>query len=178
MSLLLPVQGALSTLLGAHGPGDRLWMVRYLLSRRIGWLPAPSERTLHLRGLPAPFAFDPELGGVSTYYEIARAKIYNRFSGFTPEPTSCVVDVGANLGMFSVWASRYLEPTGRIIALEPHPVAYRLLRTNLSRVRCGPSRATWPAALSSRHYHCTLARTDLQWPPWSRLPVRRSIGSM
>jgi FkbM family methyltransferase len=136
MSLLLPVQGALSTLLGAYGPGDRLWMVRYLLSRRIRWLPAPSERTLHLRGLPAPFAFDPELGGVSTYYEIARAKIYNRFSGFIPEPTSCVVDVGANLGMFSVWASRYLEPTGRIIALEPHPGAYRVLRINLSRVRC------------------------------------------
>jgi FkbM family methyltransferase len=111
-------------------------MARYLLSRRVGWLPPPSERTLHLRGLPAPFAVDPALGGLSAYYEIARAKIYGRFSGFTPEPTSCVVDVGANLGMFSVWVSRHLAPSGRIIALEPHPAAYRLLRRNLSRVHC------------------------------------------
>jgi FkbM family methyltransferase len=131
-----PVQGALSTLLGAQGLGDRLWMARYLLSRRIGWLQAPSERTLHLHGLPAPFTFDPALGGVSAYYEVARAKIYGRLSGFIPEPNSCVVDVGANLGMFSVWASRHLAPTGRIIALEPHPGAYRLLRRNLSRVQC------------------------------------------
>jgi FkbM family methyltransferase len=158
MSRLLPVQGALSTLLGAYGPGDRLWMARYLLSRRIVWLLPPSERTLHLRGLPTPFAFDPELGGVSAYYEIARAKIYGRLPGFTPEPTSCVVDVGANLGMFSVWVSRYLAPTGRIIALEPHPAAYRLLRDNLSRVpcaaeslnvACGATQQTLPLYFSS-----------------------------
>jgi FkbM family methyltransferase len=111
-------------------------MARYLLSRRIGWLPAPSERTLDLRGLPTPFAIDPALGGVSSYYEIAQAKIYGRFSGFTPEPTSCVVDIGANLGIFSIWASRYLAPSGRIIALEPHPGAYRVLQRNLSRVHC------------------------------------------
>ncbi len=137
MSLLsLPVQGAWSTLLGARGRGDRLWMARYLLSRRIGWLPTPSERTLHLRERPAPFAFDPALGGLSAYYEIARANIYGRFPGFTPEPTACAVDIGANLGMFSVWASRYLAPIGRIIAFEPHPDAYGLLRRNLSRVPC------------------------------------------
>jgi FkbM family methyltransferase len=132
----LPVQGALSTLLGALGRGDRLWMARYLLSRRIAWLPAPSERTLRLRELPAPFSFDPALGGLSAYYEIARARIYDRFPGFTPESTACVVDVGANLGMFSVWASQYLASTGRIIALEPHPDARRLLRRNLSRLAC------------------------------------------
>jgi FkbM family methyltransferase len=111
-------------------------MARYLLSRRVGWLPAPSERTLHLRGLPTPVTLDPALGGVSSYYEIAQAEIYGRFSGFTPEPTACVVDVGANLGIFSVWASRYLAPTGRIVALEPHPGAHRLLRRNLSLVHC------------------------------------------
>lgn len=131
-----PVREALSTLLGAQGLGDRLWMARYLLSRRVGWLQAPSERTLHLHGLPVPFTFDPALGGVSAYYEVARAKVYGRLSGFIPEPASCVVDVGANLGMFSVWASRYLAPTGRIVALEPHPGAYRLLRRNLSRIHC------------------------------------------
>jgi FkbM family methyltransferase len=132
----LPVRGALSTLLGVRGSGDRVWMARYLLSRRIGWLQAPSERTLRLRGLSVPFTFDPALGGISAYYEIARAKIYARLPGFTPDPNSCVVDIGANLGMFSAWVSQYLAPTGRIIALEPHPGAYRLLQGNLSRVRC------------------------------------------
>jgi hypothetical protein len=54
-------------------------MARHVLSRRIGWLPAPSGRTLHLRELPAPFTFDPALGGLSAYFETARAKIDGRF---------------------------------------------------------------------------------------------------
>jgi FkbM family methyltransferase len=181
--MLSPVQGALSTLLGARGLRDRLWMARYLLSRRIRWLPAPSERTLHLRELPAPFAFDPALGGLSAYYEIARAKIYGRFPGFTPEPTACVVDVGANLGMFSVWASRYLAPTGRIIALEPHPDAYRLLRRNLSRVpcaaealnvACGATEQTLPLYFSpERLTVATLERPADQLLERIEVPVRR-----
>jgi FkbM family methyltransferase len=183
MSRSLPVQEALSTLLGARGRGDRLWMARYLLSRRVGWLPAPSERTLRLRGLPAPLAVDPALGGLSAYHEIARAKIYSRFSGFTPQPTSCVVDVGANIGMFSVWASRYLATTGRIIALEPHPAAYRLLRRNLSRVlcaaqslnvACGAAEQTLPLYFSpDRLTVASLERTAGQALEQIDVPVRR-----
>jgi len=170
-------------LLGARGRGDRLWMARYLLSRRVAWFPAPRERSLHLRGLPAPFAFDPALGGLSSYYEVARAKIYGRFSGFIPEPTSCVVDVGANLGMFSVWASRYLAPTGRIIALEPHPGAYRLLRRNLSRVgcaaeslnvACGATEQTLPLYFSpDRLTMATLEASAAQTLERIDVPVRR-----
>jgi hypothetical protein len=76
LSLSLPVQGALSTLQGAHRLGDRLWIARYLPSRCIGWLPAPSERTLYLGELSAPLAFDPAPGESGAYYEFARAKIY------------------------------------------------------------------------------------------------------
>jgi FkbM family methyltransferase len=52
----------------------------------------------------------------------------------------CVVDVGANVGYFSVLASRLVGPTGRVLAFEPSPsAAGRLRRTveanRLSNVR-------------------------------------------
>lgn len=43
-----------------------------------------------------------------------------------------VIDIGANVGVFTVWAAQELEP-GRIIAIEPSPQSARLLRENLTR---------------------------------------------
>lgn len=40
------------------------------------------------------------------------------------------VDVGANLGYFTRIASRLVGPSGSVIAVEPAPAAYRLLRLN------------------------------------------------
>ena len=43
-----------------------------------------------------------------------------------------VVDVGANLGYYSLLASRLVGPTGRVVALEPNSENCRLLLR-----RCG-----------------------------------------
>lgn len=47
-------------------------------------------------------------------------------------PGALFVDVGANIGLFSLLASRKVGPTGRVIAVEPNPVALRRLRQNLA----------------------------------------------
>jgi FkbM family methyltransferase len=48
-------------------------------------------------------------------------------------PGDVVVDVGANLGYFTVLASRLVGPAGRVIAVEASPRTYRALVANVER---------------------------------------------
>jgi len=56
--------------------------------------------------------------------------------GWTPVPAPTVVDVGANVGVFTVWAAKRLG-AGRIVAIEPSPDMVRTLRANIARNRIG-----------------------------------------
>jgi FkbM family methyltransferase len=47
-------------------------------------------------------------------------------------PGGCVVDVGANIGLFALWAARHLEPV-RMLLFEPIPETFRALEENGSR---------------------------------------------
>ena len=42
------------------------------------------------------------------------------------------VDVGAHVGLFTIPACGWVGPSGRVVAFEPHPGNYDLLRTNAS----------------------------------------------
>jgi len=42
-------------------------------------------------------------------------------------PGMTVVDVGANIGYFSLLAARQVGPAGRVLALEPHPMNFAVL---------------------------------------------------
>lgn len=46
-------------------------------------------------------------------------------------------DIGANVGHFSVLASRTVGPAGSVISIEPSPVNLAFLRRNLKLNRCG-----------------------------------------
>jgi len=46
-------------------------------------------------------------------------------------PGDTVVDVGANIGCFSLLASRRVGPGGRVIALEPDPATFARLEANI-----------------------------------------------
>jgi len=47
-----------------------------------------------------------------------------------------VIDVGAHIGIFSIKAAKEVGKNGLIIAMEPHPLTYALLKTNLKQNRC------------------------------------------
>lgn len=47
-------------------------------------------------------------------------------------PGDVVVDVGANLGIYTLLAAARVQPTGRIIALEPTPTTCRYLRQSVN----------------------------------------------
>lgn len=51
-------------------------------------------------------------------------------------PGAVFVDVGANLGWFTVIASRLVGPNGRVISIEPDPINFALLRENVERNQC------------------------------------------
>lgn len=52
------------------------------------------------------------------------------------KPGMTMVDVGANLGYMTVVGSRQVGPTGRVIAFEPEPRNFALLKRNVRRNRC------------------------------------------
>jgi FkbM family methyltransferase len=46
-------------------------------------------------------------------------------------PGDVMVDVGANLGIMTLHAAKCVGPSGRVIALEPHPVYFNRLREHI-----------------------------------------------
>ena len=66
-------------------------------------------------------------GLLSGHYEAHLSAVFEKYctSGMT------VIDVGANLGYYSLLASRLVGPTGRVVALEPNSENCRLLLSSL-----------------------------------------------
>jgi FkbM family methyltransferase len=120
------------------GLRGRLWLASYLLARRapapvrqLAAGPARRPAALRLKDLAAPLHVSAESGGVATYYEIVGRRIYAPVQAFLPQPGQTVVDVGANIGVFSLDAAGRVGGSGRVVAVEPHPLAFELLSRNL-----------------------------------------------
>jgi FkbM family methyltransferase len=60
-------------------------------------------------------------------YEPANTHRFKR----TLKPGQTVIDVGANIGYFTLLAARLTGPGGRVIAVEPHPTNFGLLKETL-----------------------------------------------
>ncbi len=52
------------------------------------------------------------------------------------KPGDCALDVGANIGLYSLHLSRAVGPEGRVIAVEPDPDNLALLKANLEANDC------------------------------------------
>jgi len=71
------------------------------------------------------------------------------------------VDIGANVGIYTLYAATRMDAGGRIVAFEPMPEAYRRLRFNIDATRA--QRTAWPRidvvpeAVSDRDGICELA---------------------
>jgi FkbM family methyltransferase len=66
--------------------------------------------------------------------EIFYKKIYERY--YEAKKGDFVLDVGANLGAFSVKSSRLVGENGRVVAVEPESTNFRLLRANIRLNGC------------------------------------------
>lgn len=61
------------------------------------------------------------------------------YSHFIPQDDWVVVDVGAHKGAYTAWVRRY-APDCELLAFEPEPTNYRLLRENTERLKGKPVR--------------------------------------
>lgn len=74
------------------------------------------------------------VNALEVYQEIFRDTDHCRIPGFSPEGKNVIVDLGANYGFYALLVKR-LAPDCRLIALEPNPYLFPLLRSNLSKYR-------------------------------------------
>lgn len=52
------------------------------------------------------------------------------------KPGDIVYDIGANIGYYSIIASKLVKESGKVISFEPEPTNFRLLKFNLKKNRC------------------------------------------
>jgi methyltransferase FkbM-like protein len=65
-------------------------------------------------------------------------------------PGDVCIDIGANIGFFTVLAARLVAPSGRVVAFEPHPDARAVLRTAVERNGVSASVDVMPTAVGER----------------------------
>jgi FkbM family methyltransferase len=111
----------------AQGVGERLGLARYCLRTalcKLGW---PRGTTVvRLRGIRYQVRISgAELGA---HFEVNVGRRYEQVPGFTPGPGDIVLDVGANVGLFTL---RQAFRGAHVYAFEPNPDAFRRLRTNV-----------------------------------------------
>ena len=77
---------------------------------------------------------DPVVSGALTLrvYEPSEQALFAKYlhGGMT------LVDIGANLGLYTAISMHHLDASGRIVAFEPHPQTYKILEKNISANQC------------------------------------------
>jgi len=66
--------------------------------------------------------------------EIYHKKVYDHF--FTPEKGFITLDVGANIGVYTLMAAKKVGSEGKVIAVEPESENYNLLMRNVRVNKC------------------------------------------
>jgi FkbM family methyltransferase len=74
------------------------------------------------------------------------------------KPGMTVVDVGSNLGLYTVLLSRLVGPAGHVLSFEPDPDLFSLLQQS-SRLNCCQNLTAHNLALGSNHGRLTLQTT-------------------
>ncbi len=73
---------------------------------------------------------DPVVSGALTLrvYEPSEQALFAKYL----HGNMMLVDIGANLGLYTVVSMHHLDPGGRIVAFEPHPQTYEILQKNVA----------------------------------------------
>jgi FkbM family methyltransferase len=69
---------------------------------------------------------------IGPYIEIYLDRVYERIPQFASAPGQTVLDIGANVGFYTVRQAAAVGPTGRVFSFEPNPSSYRRLLENVT----------------------------------------------
>jgi FkbM family methyltransferase len=106
------------------------------------------------------------------------------------QPGMTALDIGANIGYFTVMMARIVGSTGRVYAVEPHPGNFELLRTNVARngfeeltelqeIAIARTSGRQPLLLSHHSNWHSLFRPAMNaCLPWHEKYRRRIVGSV
>jgi len=119
-----------------------LW--RLADSRSLGPVSRARLRQVVVRLAPGPFDIEAEEIRLRAYpaenhsdrVAMARGRLPDRDERRALEVFlgngGVFVDVGANVGLYALWAARRVGPAGRVLAIEPHPAMADRLRFNIA----------------------------------------------
>jgi FkbM family methyltransferase len=80
--------------------------------------------------------FKVESGDLTPLYEVFSDRVYDRpFRGIASDGT--ILDIGGNIGAFTVMAASDLVPRGMVITVEPNPKCLQRIEENLALNRIG-----------------------------------------
>ena len=94
---------------------------------RLGFKKSPYQMSLKNK---LKLELRPQRGDRYSFYEVYVKKDYTKSGQYLP-PGGTVIDVGANIGCFTILAARQVGPTGRVIAIEPDEGSFHQLERNL-----------------------------------------------
>jgi FkbM family methyltransferase len=110
-------------------PALARYLVLNLLERVTGHVGRPYLLTLQAEGLQVTYeTFSSQLG---PYIDIFVERVYEQVPSFRAEPGQTVLDIGANIGFYTLRQAMAVGPTGRVYAFEPNPSAFDLLTSNV-----------------------------------------------
>ncbi|WP_038900001.1 FkbM family methyltransferase [Dickeya dadantii] len=90
-------------------------------------------------------------------------------------PTSTFIDVGANIGLHTLYATTLIGESGRIVALEPHPVTREILRKNLEINGLLDRVTISPLAISNEDNSTVLFEYFAEHPAMSGLKISKEV---
>ena len=123
--------------------------LRVLYDRKVGaWGRAQGRRVVIDGATFKYFADDLSLtaDGVPPWVAIARQLWYREYQ---PKPGDVILDIGAEVGTDTVAFADAVGPTGRVIAVEAHPVTCRLLERTVELSGIGDRVTCLNAAITS-----------------------------
>ena len=124
----------------------RIWKAGLRSSHHLQVLPGRSFTFTHYGDITRLLFEQQHLVSIGKSFETDVLQIY---AGLI-RPGSVVLDIGANIGLYSLLGSEMVGPKGRILAFEPEPNTHAVLLKNLSANRIKNVTAL-PMALSDRN---------------------------
>ncbi|MBI3568270.1 MAG: FkbM family methyltransferase [Gemmatimonadetes bacterium] len=146
------------TRLGLAAWFKRWWEFAGRTRGHLGWLRSELRlERVRLRLWNAPAGATVTVGGLrlritdgpNAFMQYKDEFVRRNYAFQTTNPAPFVIDGGANIGMFSL-ATRRDHPRARIVAFEPDPALFHLLRENLSANGAGDVRLV----------HCAIGAAD------------------
>ena len=107
--------------------------------------------------------------------EVLVEETYRDALPLLPQRGLRVVDIGANLGSFTIWLSKSAK-VDEAFCFEPEPDSFRLLRFNLANNGCGFAQTLEKAVGGQSRRARIVLKEDSPGEPTSTAPRRRRVG--